>query len=200
MDWDVFWGAVNAWLSGPAGGLAAVLTAIIAIFAIGQTARDAREKAQPVVVAELRYAEEARSAIDLVVRNAGPTVARSVRVTFDPPLPEAAPKTDTTALIVERYREPIETLAPGQSLSNTWYFGTDANLLAIGEGNYTAIVSFKGRGWRRISEKYVLNSHVLRQGSSATSSDSFPGRMKTINESLKSIKDSVAQIARKSSK
>lgn len=66
--------------------LAAVVTAAIAVVALGHTASDSRDRSRPMMVAEFQLAVNNGAAIDLVVRNAGPSIARDVTVTFDPRL------------------------------------------------------------------------------------------------------------------
>lgn len=203
MDLDAFWGWLNGWLSGPAGGLAAIVTGLFAIWGVVQTARDSREKSQPTVLVELRFDENVFRVMNLVVRNLGPTVARDVQLRFDPPLPTPEdPKSDPSAMIAERYKDPIETLVPGQALSNTWYlvegYDDDAhNRWAIGEDTYTAHVSFRGRGRRRIEEKFVLNSRVLRLENTVRSSNSMQGRVDSIDRSLREVRSSLSKIASK---
>jgi hypothetical protein len=198
------WHQALMWFDQHGGGvsaMAAVLTAVIAIVTLISAGSDSRSRTRPVVLAELRYAKDSDTTIDLVVRNLGPTVARSVRVEFDPPL-EVPPIGPTgagkpTVYLVKRYEKPIPTLAPGQKLSNTWWYGVPEGPHRVnGEptpDQVTVRISYQGRGWRTFREAYELDVDVLTLATSTMSSSSTKGRIPTMSESLKSIADSLKQ-------
>jgi len=63
--------------------LMAIATAIVAVLALRQTARDSADRSRPMVLAEFRRAVNSDRTVDLVIRNAGASMARDVHVTFD---------------------------------------------------------------------------------------------------------------------
>ena len=99
--------------------LAAIVTASISARTLGQVTRDSQASNRPMVVAWLR-----RSTVhgyqDLVVSNVGRTIARNIQVSFEPELPAWAATDPVAGNIVERYREPIGVLVPGQELANIY--------------------------------------------------------------------------------
>src|SRR5674476_1568029 len=111
---DVAW----QWLVNNGSGLAALAavgTAAIAIVALRSTAADSRDRSRPYVLAELSLATDSDTSIDIVIRNAGLSVARNVHVRFDPVLVVPGDgRRYVTEYTVRRYATPIPTLAPGQ--------------------------------------------------------------------------------------
>lgn len=100
-------------------GVATATAAIVAIVAVVFAARDLHDRSRPVVIAEIRIPKGGSSSLDFVVRNAGQSVARNVRVAFDPPLQNEDPTTfSLRTALARRYALKIPVLAPGQELSN----------------------------------------------------------------------------------
>lgn len=194
------------WLNTNGTGLSAavaVLTAAVAIVALIQTARDSRDRSRPMMLAEFRRAEHSHSTIDLVVRNAGPSVARDVQLSFDPHpvVPEDGDRYITTWLL-QRYSKPLASVAPGQELSNIWFSGTatgaTGNEMANREPTSEAVkvnITYKGSGRRRYSETYDLHVDTVRMHTFSVSSTSFPGRMESIVKSLSKLERSVESLA-----
>lgn len=123
MNWAPVWSWIGT-NSSVVSASATVATAAIAIAALLSAARDSRERSRPMVLAEFRRAENSDSAIDLVVRNAGPSVAREVQVSFEP---EPVLPQDSSGLVtpylLKRYQGPIPSLSPGKELHNIWFSG-----------------------------------------------------------------------------
>lgn len=115
---------VTAWsvLFAGVSGVAAIVTASIAGWALVQASHDSKERSRPVVVAELRHAG-VKGSQSLVIRNYGLTVARDVQITFDPQLPKGDSH-PASKIIRERYRRPIPTMPPGMELKNIYLIGT----------------------------------------------------------------------------
>ena len=196
------WEWVNDYGTG-LGALAAVAAALIAVVALSSTARDSRTRTQPMVTADFRPPAHSDSAIELVVTNLGPTPARDVLVTFDPPLEMPG---DTSRLmapyLVKRYANPIKILNPGQVLSNTWWAGEagPGNELVNREptpDQVTVHVEYSGIGRRRLSDSFSLTIETVSLTTYNVSSTSLKGRLKTINASLSSIATHLQTIARK---
>ena len=87
----------------------------------------ARQSAQPYVWADIQPDRQQGTLIHLIVGNSGPTVARNVRVTIDPPLPVQSSNMARTEVAQRRLQEGILSLAPGRKLS--WPIGRGYELL-----------------------------------------------------------------------
>ena len=195
------WSDVLGWFDDHGGGvsaLAAIVTAAIAIVSLVSAASDSRSRSQPVVLAEIRRAPDADTSFDLVVRNAGPTVARDVSVSFEPPLELPAgepPETYALLWIIKRYEKVIPMLAPGQELSNTWWFGAaregEIQNIEPTPDRVLIVVRYRGRGRRWRTEQFPIDMDAHTRGTSTTSSSSFKGRLKSIDQAINRIADSM---------
>jgi hypothetical protein len=93
----------------------------------------ARQSAQPYVWADIQLDRRQGALIHLVVGNSGPTVARNVRVTIDPPLPvqsgdmTCAEVAQPAEVAQRRLQKGILSLAPGRRIS--WFIGRGSELL-----------------------------------------------------------------------
>lgn len=197
--WD--WFGAN---SGTVSALATVATAFIAIMALLSAATDSRERSRPMVLAEFRRAENSDSTIDLVIRNAGPSVARALSVSFEPePVLPADSSNLVTPYLLRRYRQAIPSLSPGQELTNIWYAGrlpeNGGNELQNAEPTSDAVtvhVAYRGVGRRRYRDEFPLHVDIVKMTTYSTSSKSVPGRLESIDKSLRSLKDSAQDVAR----
>ncbi|MCV7593751.1 hypothetical protein M3B68_011480 [Micrococcus luteus] len=77
--------------------------------------------AQPYVWADIQPDPQVGHLLQLVVCNAGPTVATNVRVTSTPGLPMASPQSDRLQDLEEVLRSGLSSLAPGRALR--WSLG-----------------------------------------------------------------------------
>lgn len=181
--------------------LAAVVTALIAIVALSQTARDSRERSRPMMVAEFQLAANNDSAVDFVVRNAGPSIARSVEVTFTPALvvPDDGDRYVTPSLI-RRYAAVIDTFAPGQEFRNVWWSGRDKGGPDLQNHEPTpdeveVTITYRGIGRQIYRESFRLHVNSILMTTRSTSSTSVPGRLAGIHKSLDTIAAASKQIA-----
>jgi len=87
----------------------------------------AREQAQPYVWADIQPDMKQGTVLQVVLGNAGPTVASNIRVTIDPPLPEAENYSGRAEVVQRRLASGIRSLAPGRRLE--WFLGTGPALL-----------------------------------------------------------------------
>lgn len=184
--------------------VAAIATAVIAVWTLRDARVDSRERSRPMVLAEFRRAKHSNGTIDLIVRNAGPSIARDVKVTFDPvPVVPDTGGPYVTPYLLRRYAEPIPALAPGQELTNIWFAGRAPNDgrhdLVNGEPTPDAVtvtIEYRGTGRRRrYVDEFPLHVDLIRMMTYSTSSTSLPGRMRSIDESLRSMKDSAKRLA-----
>lgn len=169
--------------------LATVATALVAIVALAHTARDSRERTRPVVLAEFRKEEHSSTVIDLVVRNAGQSVARDVVVKFDPEpvLPDDG-GVYLTKWLLKRYHQTIPTLAPGQELTNIWFSMDAAEVNEEPTADQVRVtISYRRSRFRRYSEVFPLDVDLIRMMTFAEDSTSIPGRMTSIAKSLEAL-------------
>jgi hypothetical protein len=184
------------------GGIAAVVTAVIAVAALRSTARDSRDRSRPVVVPEFVMAEHSDSTIDLRVRNYGQTVADDLHVTFDPPLPALPPSARlVTRFLKQRYDRTIAHLSPGQELRNIWWSGEAKGdeMLTNSEPTPDRVrvtVTYRGTARRPYRETYTLDVEDITLETYSTSSSSFPGRLESIDKSLKSLSRAADHMAK----
>ena len=105
------------------GAFAGALAAGVGIRTFAQTRRDSKARSRPMVAAELRSVPHVRSQ-SLVIRNYGPSVARNLKVTFDPPIAQPEnPAGLATPFMLVRYERPISVMTPGMELDNLYYVG-----------------------------------------------------------------------------
>lgn len=183
------------WLEANAGvveALATVVAAVVAVVGIWIAVSDAKNRNAPVVIALFRRAKDNYFAIEFVVKNFGQTPARKVKMKFDPGL--SADKSDGTMgyLLPRRYSKELSILAPGQELSNVWFYPKIVGNRV--EGNRTTLpdstkvtIEYRGNRLRSFKETFELDLSVVKEGSDSVSSDSLPGRMKSIDKSLKDM-------------
>jgi hypothetical protein len=183
-----------------ASALAAIVTAVVAVRSLRGTRRDSAERTRPFVTGELRLVQTPGFPhVALVVANRGPTPARDVEVTFDPPLP-AAVTPATTRVMVQRYARPVPTLAPGQELSNIWHvvtrddepYGTEPT---DNPRHVTVTVSYRGssRG-AKWSDEYPLDLDVLLAETTVTQSTDVGRHLTEIARQLKVISARLHQL------
>ena len=113
-----FWAAV--------GAIATVAAAGAAILTLIALRRDSRDRSRPIMSADLQPIPLSHGSSELVVTNLGASVARNVRVIFDPELPEligAAAQGKVTPFLRNRYLDALPTVAPGRKLRNVYSVG-----------------------------------------------------------------------------
>jgi hypothetical protein len=95
-------------------------------------------------------------------------------------------------LIPRRYAKEISILAPNQELSNIWFYPNIVGNRVV--GNRTTLpdgtrvtIKYRGNRIRQFKETFGLDLSVVKEGSDSISSDSFPGRVKSIDGSLKDL-------------
>ncbi|MGD8202452.1 hypothetical protein ACQE98_17560 [Ornithinimicrobium sp. W1679] len=181
------------------GGIAAIVTAMIAILALRATQRDSHDRTRPVIIVELQPAEHNTDAIDLVVRNYGLSAAFEVQVEFDPEL--CVPEHDgpyMTTYLLRRYQRPLSLLAPGQELRNIWASyrdmgGEDLENHEPTPDVATAAVSYLDGQGRRYAQTFDLSIEAVSMTTFSISSTSIPGRLASVDKSLRTIANAAAQ-------
>lgn len=171
--------------------LGAVVAAVAAVAALQRSMRDSRSRSRPMVGAELVADRYADGIAHLVVRNFGPSVARNVRVTFDPPLAALDgldEERSSIPFIARRYANPIATLVPGAELRNIYWDGDEdaPRVLTVKIQCESADGSWFRRP-DRYMDWFILDVGVLESGTSVTSSAAPEEVLKNIAGSLRSI-------------
>ncbi|MEW6874444.1 hypothetical protein [Trueperella pyogenes] len=85
------------------------------------------QAAQPYVWADIQPDNQQGTMLHLVLGNAGPTVARNVRVVIDPPIPADPNHAESSVVAQRRLREGVLSLAPGRTIR--WSLGKGFDLL-----------------------------------------------------------------------
>lgn len=174
-------------------------TAVVAIRTLRHADRENRSRTRPMVSAELRRIPSVRGSQMLVIKNHGPSVARQVRVTFDPPLPEVTDPGSTVPYLKRRYENPIPVLTPGMELDNLYFIGQPApaggrqNLEPLPEQALVTI-TYDGPDGTTYSDPYPLDTWLMRNRSSSEASDAPHRLAKDALSALQSIADSLRDI------
>lgn len=157
------------------GAVATVLAVIVAIASLAAAAKDNRARSRPMVIAEFRRARRNDRAIDLVVRNVGPSLATHLKVEFEPPISAVEAPTTTAHLIALRYALPNLILGPNQELKNLWWSSRPGpNGTVINSEPTPATVkvdvSYKGTRWRRYRDTFEMNINSIKYETESISS------------------------------
>lgn len=147
-----------------------------------------KDQAQPYVIADLRPDEHDPQKIMLVVQNLGSTIARNIRVTFDPPLRSVA-KPDFGDEVDGLHR-PISALLPGRKVQ--WFFDVGFRIFEAPEAprRYTATVEADGPFGPVDELTYDIDLNELRE------SDAAAPVPKRIADELRKAREALEKIAR----
>lgn len=189
--------------------VAAAISAVVAAWTLIQIRKDSADSARPYVAAELRKPPFTRGVQYLIIRNYGKTEARSLVVSFDPPIPDPAPEKaaeSVTPFLKRRYASPIAVLLPEQELSNVWFSGVPG-----GDGKFqnteptpdqtTVTLKYDGpevvaHWWRRKQTPYVATFPIdvgLIRTQSSSESSTHPNRV--AQDSLKELQNIASNIS-----
>lgn len=183
-----------AWIASGAAVVAAtagVVAAVNGSRTLRRAREDSRARSRPMMIAELEPVPYASGMMRLVVRNAGPTVARDVKVSFDPPI-EAPDRADSVVpYLVRRYSKPIPSVAPGTRFENTYYIGRPRDGRLVNEeatpDQLTVHISSTAPDGRVYEERFPLDVHFVEQGTHTESSADPAVIAKNMRDSLKKI-------------
>lgn len=103
----------------------------------------ARQASQPYAWADIWPDMQQGNVLHVVVGNSGPTVARNVRVTFDPPLPSSEQKSDLVQSVQQVLANGLRSLAPNRVIR--WSLGAASDMLASEEPQ-VRLVRVEGEG------------------------------------------------------
>ncbi|BBY98369.1 COG1361 family protein [Mycolicibacterium fallax] len=144
------------------GSLATITAAVVAIWTLVALKRDSADRTRPVILAELRAAVLTRDA-EFIVRNVGQSVARDVKVDFDPPLPVLegdAAEGLATPYLQRRYSQVIPTFPPGLALYNSYQDANDNDEPT--PDDFTATITYYDMHGHKYTDSYDLTMDVLR--------------------------------------
>lgn len=184
MEWFIENAAALAGL----GGLATVIAAVVAVATLMRAGLDSASRTRPYVVVEYRVPEFAYKRMTLVVRNAGPTAARDLVVTFDPPFVEHDDRARLASYVARRYAQPLSVLAPGQELTSIVIADLDDEARSDIPETLRVSVRYRAPWWRRdYRDSFVLQRVVYAEQVFSRSSDSVEGRLKALLDVAKKI-------------
>lgn len=148
-----------------------------------------------MVAAELRDDPYAKATQILVIKNYGLSIARNLRVSFDPPIPDPDDlSSSVTPFLKNRYAKPIPVFTPGMELDNVYFSGQPG-----GEGKWvnaeptpeqvTVILRYESDEGDEFEDHFPLDTDLIRDRTYVTSSASPESMMKEIAKSLKGLHD-----------
>jgi hypothetical protein len=184
------------------GATAAAWAALNGSRTLRRVRDDSRERSRPFVVAKLRDVPYADATQSLVVQNVGASVARDLRVTFEPPIADPAGSDGNAELaryLLRRYERPISVLAPGDELDNLYYSGEPGhpgyeNDLGFPE-TVTVRVAYEGPDKHRYEDRFPLDVGLIRHRTYTASPGSPDEVAKRTAKAVESIADSALKIA-----
>lgn len=201
MTWDWLSDFFDWWTTQRVAAGAAVVAAGAAVTAatsgvrtLGQSRRDSKARSRPMVAAELRDVQYVKGTQILVVRNYGPSIARNVRVSFDPEIPDPEdPSTSMTPFLKRRYAKPLPVLTPGVELDNIYFSGQpDGESWANREptpDQVTVTVTYENDAGDEFTDKFPLDINLIRNRTYTESSASPEAQMKVLVKSAKTLAD-----------
>lgn len=152
------------------GSIATVSAAVVAIFTLISLKQDSADRTRPMLIAELKHTVLTRDA-ELLVRNVGQSVARNVKVDFDPPLPDPADGDAEervgvlTPFLQRRYSRVIPTFPPGMVMDN-FYQDAEDNDEPVPD-DFTVTIAYTDSHGRKYTDSYDLTMGTLRDQSGA---------------------------------
>lgn len=153
-----------------------------------------------MLAAELRGVPYSPSQM-LVIRNYGPSIARDVRVTFEPPI--EMPKNPAglvTPHLLKRYAAPIPVMTPGMELDNLYFVaepGPDGKYVSKEPlpDTVTVKIAYKSDDGQPYRDDFPLDVQLHRLRTLATPSNSPEGQAKQALQYLKQVTRALEDLA-----
>lgn len=147
-----------------------------------------------MVAAELRDVPYVKGTQILVVRNYGPSIARNVRVLFDPEIPDPADlSTSVTPFLKHRYTDAIPVLTPGMELDNIYFSGEQQGGSWVNREptpeQVTVTITYENDSGVQFSDEFPLDADLIRNRTYAESSGSPEAQLKVLAKSAKTLAD-----------
>lgn len=150
--------------------LATVTAAVVGIWTLVSVRQDSRDRTRPVIIAEL-HPNVLSDVSELIVRNAGLSVAKNVSFTFDPPLP-VLKGADAAGLLTpylqRRYSRAIPTFGPGLTLVDVYQLSNEP--FEPVPDDFTLTIDYDDTHGRHYTDSYELSTMTLRDHTRATPS------------------------------
>jgi len=135
--------------------IVALLAAVFAGWQVCEIRRARQEESRPFVIVDIQSSAAWNNLLNLVIENAGPTLARDVRVSFTPPLQSSNEHVDLESTVL--LTEGIPMLPPGRQVKAFF----DASHERKGKGlpmRYDVEVALKDyRGQPQEVQRYVID-------------------------------------------
>ncbi|MGL5824949.1 MAG: hypothetical protein ACRCYU_09050 [Nocardioides sp.] len=171
---------------------AAVIAAASGIRTLRQNRRDSKARNRPMVAAELREVPYVQGTQILVVRNYGPTIARNVRVSFDPEIPDPEnPSASMTPFLKRRYATPVPVLTPGMELDNIYFSGEQqdggwTNREPTSE-QVTVTIKYENDTGEAFTDVFPLDTNLIRNRTYTKSSAAPEAQLKKLATAAKTL-------------
>jgi len=155
-----------------------------------------------MVAAELREVPYVKGTQILILRNYGPSIARNVRVTFDPEIPDPQDaSTSVTPFLKRRYAKTIPVLTPGMELDNIYFSGRQeggswVNAEPTPE-QVTVTITYENDAGAEFTDEFPLDTNLIRNRTYSESSGSPHAQMKIIATSAKTLADLAVAVDRR---
>lgn len=211
MSWDWLSDFFNWWTTQRVAAGAAVVAAGAAVTAafsgvrtLRQNRQDSRARNRPMVAAELREVRYVKGTQILVVRNYGPSIARNVRVSFAPEIPDPDdPSKSVTPFLKRRYADPVPVLTPGMELDNVYFSGQQegggwVNREPTPE-QVIVTITYENDAGDEFTDEFPLDTDLIRNRTYTESSASPEAQMKTLAKSAKTLADLAVRLDRRCS-
>lgn len=181
-----FWTAVT--------GVCAVVTSIVAIASLLAIRADSRDRTRPVVGAELLPIVLSHGTCELVIQNVGASVAKNIRVEFDPPIRAGMGK--IAGYLERRYQEPIPTMGPGRRLTNVYGHRRGDGTAAFDEDvplDVAVTIKYEDSHGRNYQDMYRLTSQTLmNETTTSPSNTDEKGMQRRLVQALEAVARGVA--------
>jgi hypothetical protein len=170
-------------------GVSALVTGSVAILTLRALRQDSLDRTRPVIVVEVLPVVLSHGTSELVVQNVGQSVAKHVRLTFDPPITEDMGQ--MAAFLARRYSQTIPTMAPGRRLTNIyahWVGDGSDNLAEPVPKQFAATAVYVDAHGRVYEDSYELSLQTLRNQTTSSPSNTDPaGIQKRLVQALEAI-------------
>ncbi len=170
-QYAAFWSGV--------GAVATVAAAAVAIFTLFAIRRDSRDRARPVLAADLLPVALSHGTVELVIQNVGVGVAKEVRVSFEPPVLESHGQ--IAGFLARRYQPTIPTMGPGRRLTNIyahWVGDGSHDLREPVPKDLAVTIRYRDTHNRQYEDLYELSTGTLRNQTTTSPSDTDDAGMR----------------------
>jgi hypothetical protein len=177
-SWLEWWTAERAVAFATMGQLLVLLVAaLVAGFQVREARRLREDQARPFVVVDFQVTRPPE--IRLAITNLGKTMARDVRVSFDPPLQSSLDRAGNRRADLRMLNEPIPAMPPGKVYSTLFDVGLHDEL----PSRYMVTVAYQGDHGRQ----YPPDTFPLDLGLYGDLEFETPGTIKDLYHELHNI-------------